>query len=98
MPESPATPLTPNALAEKLAGAENRERIGKTVVRPLLRRYFTRDTTLKGSNWILSDAQIAFVTAAYNARKKGEAFDADAMLLTIAKQVAELEAAQKDGK
>lgn len=80
MTDSPATPLTPNALAEKLAGADNRERIGKTIVRPLLRRYFTRDNTLKGSNWILSPTQVAFVTAAYNARKKGEAFDADAFL------------------
>jgi len=81
MSESPnATPLTPNALAEKLAGAENRDRIGKTIVRPMLRRYFTRDGSLKGSNWIMSDLQVAFVTAAYNARKKGEAFDADKFL------------------
>ena len=72
--------MTPNALAEKLAGSANRDKIGKTVVRPLLRRYFPRDASQRGSSWFMTDTQIAFVTAAYNARKSGKAFDADAFL------------------
>ena len=73
-----ANVITPNALAEKLAGAANREKVGKTFVRPLLRRHFPRD--VMGTSWYLNDTQVAFVTAAWKAKQKGNAFDASAWL------------------
>lgn len=81
-----ANVMTPNALAEKLAGATNRERVGKTFVRPLLRRYFPRN--VKGTSWYLSDAQVAFVTAAWKAKQKGIAFDGTAYLAASRKRKA----------
>lgn len=73
-----ANVITPNALAEKLAGAANREKVGKTFVRPLLRRHFPRD--VMGTSWYLNDTQVAFVTAAWKAKQKGNSFDATAWL------------------
>lgn len=70
--------MTPNTLAGSLAGTENAERIGKAFVRPYLRKNFTRDATLNGSSWNLTDAQIAEVTAAWKARQDGKPFDRDA--------------------
>lgn len=70
--------MTPNQLASKLAGADNAERIGKAFVRPYLRRYFTRDGSLRGTSWNLTDAQVAEVTAAWKAKQKGNAFDTSA--------------------
>lgn len=70
--------MTPNQLAAKLAGADNADRIGKAFVRPFLRRHFTRDSSMKGSSWNLSDEQIACVTAAWKAKRDGKAFDLDA--------------------
>lgn len=78
--------MTPNALAEKLAGSANRERIGKTFVRPLLRRHFPRD--VMGTSWYLNDAQIAFVTAAWKAKQAGKPFDAKAFLASQKKRTA----------
>ena len=74
--------MTPNALAAKFAGVENAERIGKAFVRPYLRKNFTRDATLNGSSWNLTAAQIAEVTAAWNARQNGKPFDRDAFRKT----------------
>lgn len=79
-----ANVMTPNALAEKLAGADNRERVGKTFVRPLLRRHFPRN--VKGTSWYLTDTQIAFVTAAWKAKQKGVTFDATAYLAAAKKR------------
>jgi hypothetical protein len=70
--------MTPNTLAEKLAGSAQREKVGKTFVRPLLRRHFPRD--IMGTSWYLNDTQIAFITAAWKAKQKGVAFDASAYL------------------
>lgn len=70
--------MTPNQLAAKLGGTENAERLGKAFVRPFLRRHFTRDGALRGTSWNLTDEQVATVTAAWNARQKGNAFDIDA--------------------
>ena len=67
--------MTPNQLAASLAGAENAERIGKAFVRPFLRRNYTRDASLRGTSWALTDEQRDSVTAAFKARQKGEAFD-----------------------
>lgn len=75
---SKSTTVTPNDLAAKLAGASNREKVGKTFVRPFLRRYYARDAKVKGSSWFLTDEQIAAVTAAYRARENGKPFDFDA--------------------
>lgn len=72
------TTMTPNALAAKLAGTDNAERIGKAFVRPFLRRHFTRDASSKGSSWYMTDEQVAAVTAAFKARRDGKAFDMDA--------------------
>lgn len=78
--------MTPNALAEKLAGSTNREKVGKTFVRPLLRRHFPRD--VMGTSWYLTDTQIAFVTAAWKAKQKGVTFDAKAYLTASRKRKA----------
>jgi hypothetical protein len=78
--------MTPNALAEKLAGSSNREKVGKTFVRPLLRRHFPRD--VMGTSWYLNDAQIAFVTAAWKAKQNGKTFDAAAYLAASRKRKA----------
>ena len=72
--------MTPNALAEKLAGSANREKVGKTFVRPLLRRHFPRN--VMGTAWYLNDTQIAFITTAWKAKQKGVTFDANAWLKT----------------
>jgi len=73
-----ATTVTPNDLAEKLAGAANREKVGKTFVRPFLRRHYSRDAATKGTGWLLTAEQADAVTAAYRARQNGRAFDFDA--------------------
>lgn len=78
--------MTPNALAEKLAGSANREKVGKTFVRPLLRRHFPRN--VMGTSWYLNDAQIAFVKAAWNAKQKGQSFDGAAYLAASRKRKA----------
>lgn len=70
--------MTPNALAEKLAGRDASERVGKAFVRPFLRRHYTRDATAKGSSWNMTDEQIAAVTAAFKAKQNGKPFDFDA--------------------
>lgn len=62
--------MTPNQLAAKLAGADNAEKVGKTFVRPFLRRHFARKAEAKGTSWELTDDQIKAVTAAYKARTK----------------------------
>lgn len=67
--------LTPNQLAEKLAGAANRDKVGKTFVRPFLRKHYAREAGTKGTGWLLTDEQVAAVTAAYRARTEGKAFD-----------------------
>jgi hypothetical protein len=67
--------VTPNQLAGKLAGDANAERIGKTFVRPFLRKNYTRDVAAKGHSWFLTDEQRDAVTAAYRAREAGKAFD-----------------------
>lgn len=67
--------MTPNDLAAKLAGKANAEKVGKTFVRPLLRRYFPRPNDAKGTSWTLTNEQIAIVTAAYKARKEGKTYD-----------------------
>ena len=67
--------VTPNQLAAKLAGDANAERIGKTFVRPFLRRNYTRDASVKGQSWFLTDEQRDAVTAAYKAREAGKPFD-----------------------
>ena len=61
--------MTPNQLAAKLAGADNAEKIGKTFVRPFLRKHFVRADEAKGTSWELNPEQIKAVTAAYKARK-----------------------------
>jgi len=70
--------MTPNQLAAKLAGQENAERIGKAFVRPFLRKHFTRDVSLNGSSWNLTDEQIKLITDAYKARQAGKPFDVTA--------------------
>lgn len=67
--------MTPNQLAAKLVGPENADAYGKRFVRPLLRKTFPRDPSLKGSGWTLDELQIATVTAAHKARVEGKAFD-----------------------
>lgn len=67
--------MTPNQLAAKLAGNDASERVGKAFVRPFLRRYYTRDASVKGTSWVLTDEQIAAVTSAYKARRDGRPFD-----------------------
>lgn len=69
--------MTPNDLAEKLAGKSNREVYGKRV-RSFLRATFPRQT--KNVSWVLTDEQIATVTAWHNARKSGKNFDAQSFL------------------
>lgn len=71
------TQLSPNDLAEKLAGAANREKFGKRV-RSFLRATFPR--SVKSVSWMLTDEQVATVTAWHNARSKGQNFDAQAFL------------------
>jgi len=67
--------MTPNELAAKLAGKDSAERIGKAFVRPMLRKHYAREASLKGSSWALTDEQVAAVTAAFKARQSGKAFD-----------------------
>jgi len=62
--------LTPNTLAAKLAGADNAEKIGKTFVRPYLRKHFARAESARGTSWTLTDEQVKAVTDAYKARTK----------------------------
>ena len=62
--------LTPNQLAAKLAGADNAEKVGKTFVRPYLRKHFARNAESKGTSWDLTDEQVKAVTTAYKARTK----------------------------
>lgn len=69
---SKTTTLTPNALAEKLAGAENREKVGKTFVRPLLREFFPREASARNTAWYLTEAQVKAITAAYRAKVQGK--------------------------
>lgn len=75
MSKNKSATVTPNQLAERLAGAANREKIGKTFVRPFLRKHYARDAQVKGSGWLLSDEQVAAVTSAYHARRDGKTFD-----------------------
>jgi hypothetical protein len=69
--------LTPNDLAEKLAGKGSREVYGKRV-RSFLRATFPRN--VKNVSWVLTEEQIATVTAWHTARTKGQNFDAQAFL------------------
>jgi len=61
--------MTANELAAKLAGKENAEKVGKTFVRPFLRRNFARQAEAKGTTWELTPDMVKDVTAAYKARK-----------------------------
>ena len=61
--------MTANELAAKLAGAENAEKVGKTFVRPFLRRNFARKAEAKGTTWELTPDMVKDVTTAYKARK-----------------------------
>lgn len=63
------TQMTPTALAAKLAGKENAEKVAKTFVRPYLRRHFARSDEQRGTSWTLSADQVKAVTDAYKARK-----------------------------
>jgi hypothetical protein len=65
--------MTPNELAAKLAGPENAEKIGKTFVRPYLRKHFTRPDEAKGTSWTLDAKTIKEVTDAYKARNAAKA-------------------------
>lgn len=69
--------MTPNDLAEKLAGKGSRDRYGKRV-RSFLRATFPRD--VKNVSWVLTDEQIATVTAWHKARSAGKPFDAAAFV------------------
>lgn len=69
--------FTPNDLAEKLAGAANREKYGKRV-RSFLRATFPR--SVKNVSWTLTDEQVATVEAWHKARSAGKPFDAAAFL------------------
>jgi len=62
--------MTPNQLAAKLGGDDNAEKLGKTFVRPYLRKHFTRPDEAKGTSWQLSNEQVKAVTDAYKARTK----------------------------
>lgn len=68
MATAKTTTMTPNQLAAKLAGAENADRIAKTVIRPFLRRTFPRAAELRGSAWILDAKQIKAVEDHWKAR------------------------------
>mgnify|MGYP003579284639 CR=1 len=68
---------TPNDLAEKLFGKTEREKRGKQV-RAFLRATFPR--SVKNVTWVLTDEQVATVTAWANARKNGKPFDASAFI------------------
>jgi hypothetical protein len=70
------TSHTPNSLASRLVGAEEAEKFGKQM-RAFLRAMFPRDPSLKGSNWTMSDEQVATVTAWHKARQNGARFDVD---------------------
>jgi hypothetical protein len=70
--------MTPNQLAGTLRDVTDAEKIGKSFVRPYLRKHFTRDETLKSSSWNLTPEQIAEVTAAWDAKQNGKPFDRDA--------------------
>lgn len=63
------TPLTPNQLASKLAGADNAAQVAKAFVRPYLRRHFARAKDQHGTSWTLTDAQVKAVTAAWKKRQ-----------------------------
>jgi len=62
--------MTPNALAEKLAGKDAASKVAKTFVRPFLRKNFPRAKDAKGTGWTLTTAQVRKVTDAYKARSK----------------------------
>lgn len=62
--------MTPNQLAAKLAGSDNAEKVGKTFVRPFLRKHFARNEEQKGTSWELSTEQVKAVTDAWKARTK----------------------------
>ena len=78
--------MTPNTLAEKLAGASARQHVGKTFVRPLLREFFPRDARAKNTSWFLTDEQVALVTHAWKAKQKGESARAAALAHRDAKR------------
>lgn len=69
--------MTPNDLAASLVGESNREKYGKRV-RSFLRSTFPRST--KNVSWVLTDEQVATVTAWHKARTAGKPFDAAAFL------------------
>lgn len=73
----PNVTTTPNDLAEKLFGKSEREKRGKQV-RAFLRATFPR--SVKNVSWVLTDDQVATVTAWANARKAGKPFDSAAFL------------------
>lgn len=64
-----STPMTPTALAAKLAGKDEAAKVAKTFVRPYLRKHFARAKDAKGTSWNLTTAQVKAVTDAYKARK-----------------------------
>ena len=63
------TTMTPTALATKLAGADNADRVAKAFVRPYLRRHFARAKDAKGTSWEMNPAQVKAVTAAWKKRQ-----------------------------
>lgn len=65
-------PVTPNQLAESLAGSANRVTFGKRV-RSFLRTHYPRD--VMGVGWVLTAEQVAAVTAWHKARTAGKPFD-----------------------
>lgn len=71
--------ITPNDLAESLAGAANREKYGKRV-RSFLRSTFPRN--VKNVSWMLdaTGVEVATVRAWHKARVDGKNFDADAFV------------------
>ena len=69
MSDTTVKTITPTALAEKLAGKEQAEKVAKTFVRPYLRRNFARKDEARATSWALTPEMVKAVSDAYKARK-----------------------------
>lgn len=68
MAKQATQPMSPTALAEKLAGKDEAAKVAKTFVRPFLRRHFARSEESRGTSWQVTPDQQKAVIDAWNAR------------------------------